>query len=159
MWQWHCNARYRIMWKYCDVKKFQTLVMGDPDISSHKSCSCSSFTSISFSGGNCWTEEMQWWCKCGYCKPFCQKPFRRIQQEEISEFSVNFLIDHKYLSLWSTNHLITDTSRMITNDQLLGLHLDQCTYHSSLMTLALLFYAYSELCHQNITTDSGKIAS
>ena len=91
---------------------------------------------------------MQWWCKPGNCKPFCQKSLGRVCKKEISEFSVDFLIRDKNLVLWPIN-----------NYSQVGGFLQwsvTCIVTSVLISFDDTYsFANSELCHLNILTDSG----
>ena len=91
---------------------------------------------------------MQWWCKPGNCKPFCQKSLGRVCKKEISEFSVDFLIGDKNLVLWP-----------ISNYSQVGGFLQwsvTCIVTSVLISFDDTYsFANSELCHLNILTDSG----
>ena len=91
---------------------------------------------------------MQWWCKPGNCKPFCQKSLGRVCKKEISEFSVDFLIRDKNLGLWP-----------ISNYSQVGGFLQwsvTCIVTSVLISFDDTYsFANSELCHLNILTDSG----
>ena len=98
------------------------------------------------SGGNCRTEKMQWRCKSGHCQPFCQKSFGRLQQEEMNEIFC-WLFDQSQISHSVVDHHLI-TSRTVSTDQLLRLHLDQCTYK-------VWYDTCCALCHQNIMTDSA----